>query len=251
MISLRTCALSTLIVGLCSFAASAPSDLGNSLLAPLSAPAPDLPHPPCRAGLDVPSEGLSLLTALETVAANSGTHLTYSSDVGQRLDAGRLQLIDAESVSAEAAWSVVEVFLTEAGCQLHELRRTAPRMLAIRTRQEAAQLPMPRRTVPAEAVAAFLEHPALQIQTTIELRHQDARVLANTLRSLLTDTQRLNVVPAGGSQFLMLQGNGTDVAGLVQMIRAVDQPPLAVEPAPAPAREAGAAVDGRAAGGGE
>ncbi|MEE2940153.1 MAG: secretin N-terminal domain-containing protein [Planctomycetota bacterium] len=75
----------------------------------------------------------------------------------------------------------------------------------------------------ADQVARAAKHPAVLFTTTIDLPNTDTRQLANSLRTLIVDSNTQQMVPAGTSNSMVLVGLGEQIAGFAEAVREIDE----------------------------
>lgn len=75
----------------------------------------------------------------------------------------------------------------------------------------------------ADQVARAAKHPAVLFTATIDLPNTDTRQLANTLRTLIVDSNTQQIVPAGASTSMVLVGLGEQIAGFAEAVREIDE----------------------------
>ncbi len=87
-----------------------------------------------------------------------------------------------------------------------------------------------RNTVKADAVHVspdeldnYADQPATLITTVIHLPNTDVRQLSNSMRTMLTDANTQQMLPAGNTNSMILTGFGSNVAALARMLTIVDQ----------------------------
>ena len=87
--------------------------------------------------------------------------------------------------------------------------------------------------VTADELEAWAAHPAVLIQTIVSLPHVDVRQLSNSLRTLITDANTQQMLPAGNTSSMILVGFADQVAHMATMLRKANEAARvqAVEPA--------------------
>lgn len=65
-------------------------------------------------------------------------------------------------------------------------------------------------------------HPATIMMTTIELPNTDVRQVSNSMRTMITDANTQQMLPAGNSSSMVLIGLGAQLASLADSLRAID-----------------------------
>lgn len=160
------------------------------------------------------------------------------------LDYGRLTnqhfIIDAETqgylqssgtglrrslvVSKADVQAVLEHVLEQNDFVLLVLRQQEPRLLSIVSLQTGSRNNIRKSAmfVSAEDLESWGAHAAILITTAIHLPHTDVRQLSNSMRTMITDANTQQMLPAGNSNTMVLTGFASNVAALARMLRIVD-----------------------------
>ena len=65
-------------------------------------------------------------------------------------------------------------------------------------------------------------HPATILMTTIELPNVDVRQVSNSMRTIITDANTQQMLPAGNSNSMVLIGMGAQIEDMVRSLEAID-----------------------------
>lgn len=124
-----------------------------------------------------------------------------------------------------AVLPVVEAVLKHSNFVFTLVREDPPRILALNSIDTIARTSARQDAiyVPIHEVPRFAEHRAFLIQTVLPLPNIDVRTLSNSMRGIVLDPNSLQILPIGDSSQLLLQGFGSSVATLVEMLRAADR----------------------------
>lgn len=171
----------------------------------------------------------SLAYLLDQLGASSGVSFTASLQTRQLLEATRTGVGANVSVPADEAWLWVGGLLAHQGLSMGVVSTRAPQLIAI----YAPPNRDPSSRVPFEVAEAdfglLAEHPALLVQTTIELPYTDVRQLSNSMRALNNDQNALSMIPAGTTNSMVLMGRAREVVQTTSLLRQIDE--LAGKPA--------------------
>ncbi len=227
--------------------------LAAALLAPQGAPAQNSPAPAAQAPIQVDAlakkgAATQLLDELfnpptgpmTLVAGDSENPLTYGDLVEQygeltgqyfvvRDDAksmlrGSLNLDRTMTVPADEVQSVFEQLLKHGDFVLLPLTTAGTRILQVTSLATAARNNLRAHAIflgPDELHLAA-QHPALLFTATVALPHLDVRQVSNSLRTMITDANTQQMLPAGNSNSMIIVGFGDQVAGLTDTLRAMD-----------------------------
>ena len=77
--------------------------------------------------------------------------------------------------------------------------------------------------VEPERLADYEDQPATLITTVVSLPNTDVRQVSNSMRSMITDPNTQQMLPAGNSQSMVLVGFGSNVVALANMLRIIDE----------------------------
>ncbi len=121
--------------------------------------------------------------------------------------------------------AVFEHVLEQNDFVLLVLRQQEPRLLSIVSLQTGSRngIRASAMFVSAEDLESWGAHAAILITTVLHLPHTDVRQLSNSMRTMITDSNTQQMLPAGNSNSLVLTGFASNVAELVRMLRIVDE----------------------------
>lgn len=211
--------------------------------APAARNAPSDPFPPPAQGLAIRapnSEGAgpTLDELLRGFGRATGNQILVAKSSVELLKHTPVGLLDAVELPPERVYPFVEAVLRQNGYALSLIDAHAPRLLALIDMSSGrSQPPNPRVwSVPAEQLEGYALHPALLIQTTLELPHTDVRQLANSLRSVQGGNSFLQIINAGSTGQVLLSGTAGEVWDCARMLLDMDAregkrtPPPEVKP---------------------
>ena len=164
-------------------------------------------------------------------------NLHLSSDTRTALNGISTGLSRSVTVPAAEVYSYLGALLHDSGFLMAETRRAEPRILSIYNlnSHERGLVFSRARAVPIDEVAKYERHPALLIQTVLEVENLDVRQLANSLRSIVVDPNIERIVSLDEGN-LLLVSTGPQVASWIRLIRVADEN---ATPGPVPEPPAG------------
>lgn len=167
----------------------------------------------------------SMLELLGEYGRITGQQVLFDEENRAALGALRVPVDRPTQVPAAHVQNVLEALLVASGCVLTIERADAPRLVQVITmRSVARQLVRGRaQNYPSDRTDLFRAHPAMLFTTVIDVPNSDARVVVNSLRTLITDTTTMNLIPAGNASSIIATGHGPALADLVDQLRQVDQ----------------------------
>ena len=178
--------------------------------------------------------GYSILRLLEDFGTLTGQTFLYSQETANYLEADHVRLTHEVSASPERAQEIFEGILASSDFVLTVLSGEDPRILEVTSLQTGQRntIRVGAIFVPVEELEEMAKHPALLLTTVIHLPNTDVRQLSNSMRTMITDANTQQMLPAGNTNSLVLTGFGTNVAQLVNLLRRVDE--YATPPKPPP-----------------
>jgi len=204
------------------------------------------PRPQAAVEIPVTVDGraASLLDLVRLYGSATDQRFLIGAEVRNHLEQTDLGLDRPLSVSPEALQRVFELFLAESDFLLSVANESQPRLLRIHGLMtgERTGVRTSARFVPAERVDLMRAHPALLLTTVVDLPRLDVRQLSNSMRTMITDANTQQMLPAGNSNAIVLTARGSELAELVELFGRLDEvsvPPPPVVPETTPGEGAG------------
>lgn len=217
--------------------------------APLTGPAPAdhaadvLAFPAPSGPLELPGglgrEGYSVWDMLQAYAGATGQHVIANEETLNFCQQATLNLTGAMTVAPDRVQTVVESLLVQNDFVLRVVHARTPRILAVTSLNTGARTNIRDSAVfvPSDRLDQLRAHPAMLFTTTVHLPKTDVRQLANSMRTLITDANTQQMLPAGNTNTMLLTGYGSALADLIEMLTRIDEATELPPPAP-PADEA-------------
>ena len=208
-----------------------PSPLLLSFLPLFLAPQDDAPEPFAPATADMViavgegGDSWTLLDVVQDYAQLTGQSVRVDESTRALLEATPTGLTRSVVVPKDEVQSFVENLLADSQTFLRILRVQSPRLLAVESALVKNRVALRARAfqVLSRDLPLWRDHPALLVTTAVHLPEVDVRQLANSLRTLVTDTNVQVMLPAGASSTLILTGRAPWVADLVEIAYAVNE----------------------------
>ncbi|MFT7074523.1 MAG: hypothetical protein ACJA0P_000523 [Planctomycetota bacterium] len=224
------------LAGFLLFAPSLPAPVVAAIQQDVALVALDVPSPVTLDGLFAPAtEGLALawpedsegITVLDVVSAYglaTGQRLAINQETRQLLGQTRAPLDRATSVPAPAVQGFVEALLRSSNCLLTIDRSSEPRLIGVHSLLTQGRNGIRARAMSIDSARSDVlrGHPAVLFSTVVNLPNVDVRQMVNALRTLITDANTSQMLPAGSTNSIILIGFGPMVADRVEELRAVD-----------------------------
>ena len=174
--------------------------------------------------LDAEGNGPSYLELLSDYAQLTGQYVTYSESTRGFLADTKVQLDRSMTVAAEGVQHITEVLLDQANFNLAIESAAGPQILRIRDIElEGRELRTATRNLSVDGAEMARKHPAMLFSMVIPMPTTDARLLSNSIRSMITDPNTTQILPAGGSSGMIIVGHGDWVYETSQWLLDVEE----------------------------
>lgn len=154
----------------------------------------------------------------------TGQMMVVNSETRNLLQGARLPLDRPTTVPAAEVQSFFESILIASDFALTIVRQEEPRLVQIQSLQTASRntIRATARIVAANDLAVLRRHPSMLFTTVVDLPNTDVRQLSNSLRTMITDANTMQLLPAGNATSLVITGFGPYVADMVDQVRLID-----------------------------
>ena len=190
----------------------------DNAAAVLTFPVPEKP-------LSIPAASANLEDLIREYARATGQSVTMRAETQQWLQQTPIILEGAPvTVSPDRVQMVVESLLSENDFVLTVVTAANPRILSVISLNTAERTTIKDKAVyvSSDRIALMRAHPAMVFTTSLTLANLDPRQLANSMRTLITDANIQQLLPAGASKGLLISGMGPQVAGWIEMLQRLD-----------------------------
>ena len=195
-------------------------------VAPLPGPVPapqEASHFPVPEGaliINAPED--SRFTMEELLVAFSeltGQQIHMSAQARNTMAQTDVGLLGSVHVPGDQLYSFLENLLFQNGFVMAELRSSEPRLLGIHSLWGNESHQISRFVeVPGEQIARYADHPALLVQSVIDVGALEARQVVNSLRPLMRNTNYQTMLAAGNGNSVIMRGTGADLAGWASLL---------------------------------
>ncbi|MCP3915433.1 MAG: hypothetical protein GY711_07755 [bacterium] len=171
-----------------------------------------------------PGSSSSMMDLVQEYARLTKQHFVIAPDTQTYLEQARTGLGSSLVVPKANVHSVFEELMILNDFVLVVRRTSEPRLLTIESLQSGARqtLRQSATLVPEEELQSYFEHPAILITTIVNLPNTDVRQLSNSMRTMITDANTQQMLPAGNTNSMVLTGFAANVAPLARMLKIVD-----------------------------
>ncbi|QDV05252.1 Putative type II secretion system protein D precursor [Planctomycetes bacterium Poly30] len=182
------------------------------------------PSGPMTLVVDDPENADTCWSMVEKYGELTGQHITAHSDTQSLLMQSPVHLDRNMTIPADEVQTTFEHILFARDFVLTPLKRDGMRLLEIQS------LSTPARSN-IRSAAIFLEpedlhlaaaHPAMIFTTVVTLPHTDVRQVSNSMRTMITDANTQQLLPAGNSNSMVIVGIGQSLVGLADTLRTID-----------------------------
>jgi hypothetical protein len=222
---------------LAALAAGAPPPQAAAPAAATTRAVVEFPAPahPLVVPAEVDGGKLTLARLVDLYATATDQVVLYDEQTAQVLEHTALSLTGPITVPHAREQHVFETLLSNNQVLLNVLSEE-PRILSVVSLQTSARTSIREhaRFVPSARIEDVRAHPAMIFTTVVDLPRVDVRQLANSMRTLISDANTQQMLPAGNSNSMVLTGTGGQLAAVVEMLHAVHD--AAPEPQPEPVR---------------
>ncbi|MCP3917404.1 MAG: hypothetical protein GY711_17805 [bacterium] len=172
-----------------------------------------------------PDMGLTLDRFVDACQQVTGINFTYAPDTATYLEQAQLRLLGTKTVPKEQFYSFFQIMMIINDFVCTEIGPEGLSVIVIESLQSGA-----RQTLRQDAVLVspdelerYADQPATLITTVINLPNTDVRQLSNSMRTMITDANTQQMLPAGNTDSMVLTGFGSNVVALARMLRIVDE----------------------------
>ena len=188
--------------------------------------APHFPVPDASLLINSDQEGrLSMEDLLDSFSSATGQQIHVSQSARNMLAQIDVGLLGEAEVPGSEIYSFVENLLFQNNFVMAELRSEEPRLLGIHSLSGNESSWISRYAeVPGTELEQYVDHPALLVQSVVEVSPLDARHIVAALRPLMRHSSYQSLLNVGDGNSIIMRGTGSDVAGWAALLEtAVEQ----------------------------
>lgn len=218
-----------------ALASHAPIPTGGVHLFPMPQGAAQAPAAPAEQSMrqlfPMASEGLTigrntpLVELINEYARITGQTYFASPETLGLLSACKVGLSEEVSVPRDQVQLTLESILRHSNLALRVFSSNGPRMFALESLLSGSRttLRSGAHFLAAEEIDIAKQHPAMLFSTTLNLPNTDVRQLSNSLRSMITDANTQQILPAGASNSMVLVGFGDEIWATAKRLERIDR----------------------------
>jgi general secretion pathway protein D len=171
------------------------------------------------------SESMTLLQFVDACERVTQLNFTWTQETENLLSAAKLRLLGTKTVPKEKFYSFFQVMMIINDFVCTEIGEEGIAVIKIDSLQTASRNNIRSQAVNVEPedLEDYADQPATLITTVIDLPNSDVRQVSNSLRTMITDANTMQMLPAGNSTTMVLTGFGSNVVALVRMLKIIDE----------------------------
>ena len=171
------------------------------------------------------TDGLSLARFVVACEQVTGINFTYATETQQLLESQTVRLLGTKRVPKEEFYSFFQIMMIINDFVCSEIGEAPLSVVVIDSLKTQARNTIRGDAiyVPPEELEEYAAQPATLITTVINLPNTDVRQLSNSMRTMITDANTQQMLPAGNTNAMVLTGFGSNVAALARMLKIVDE----------------------------
>lgn len=150
--------------------------------------------------------------------------IAYTDETATYLESTKLGISEAIEVPADRVHETVQALAMMHDFALVVQTSEEPLLVEVVSLNTGARSTIRNNAVfvEEEHLDAVAQYPAVMFTTVVTLPHTDVRQLSNSMRTMITDANTQQMLPAGSSNSMVIVGTGRSVVGMVEMLKRID-----------------------------
>ena len=179
-------------------------------------------------------ESMSLYQFTQACQEVTDYQFTWSQDTEGILKSQKIRLLGQKTISKERFYSFFQVMMIISDFVCTEVGEDDIAVIKIDSLQTAARNNLRSGAIYVEPddLATYKDKPATLITTVVTLPNTDVRQVSNSMRTMITDANTQQMLPAGNSNSMVLVGFGSNVVALANMLSIIDEASKSETPTP-------------------
>lgn len=148
----------------------------------------------------------------------------YSEETASFLDSQKVRLLGTKVVPKDDFYSFFQIIMIMNSFVCTEIGPKGISVIQIDNLNTGNRTTLRSNSVlvDPDKLQEYADQPATLITTVINLPNTDVRQLSNSMRTMITDANTQQMLPAGATSAMVLTGFGSNVVALARMLRIVD-----------------------------
>lgn len=179
-------------------------------------------------------DSMSLYKFAQACQQVTGLKFTWGEDTEGLLKQRQVRLIGTMEVPKERFYKFFQVMMIISEFVCTEIGETDIMVIKIDSLQGAGRSNL-RSTaiyVTPDKLQDYADQPATLITTVVTLPNTDVRQVSNSMRTMITDANTQQMLPAGTSNSMVLVGFGSNVVAMANMLHIIDEASKVTVPDP-------------------
>jgi len=170
-------------------------------------------------------ESMTMLQFVDACERVTQLNFTWTQETETLLNNAKLRLLGTKTVPKGKFYSFFQVMMIINDFVCTEIGEEGIAVIKIDSLQTASRNNIRSQAVNVEPedLENYADQPATLITTVIDLPNSDVRQVSNSLRTMITDANTMQMLPAGNSTTMVLTGFGSNVVALVRMLKIIDE----------------------------
>ena len=179
-------------------------------------------------------ESMSLYQFTQACQEVTDYSFTWSQDTEGILKSQKVRLLGQKTIEKERFYSFFQVMMIISDFVCTEVGDEDIAVIKIDSLQTTARnnLRAGAIYVEPEDLPKYQSQPATLITTVVTLPNTDVRQVSNSMRTMITDANTQQMLPAGNSNSMVLVGFGSNVVALANMLSIIDEASKSETPTP-------------------
>lgn len=170
-------------------------------------------------------DGMSLYQFARACEEVTGRQFTWTPDTETLLKNNRVRLIGSKRIKQDQFYSFFQVMMIISDFVCTEVGEADIAVTKIESLQGQGRNTLRAGAiyVEPEDLKQYANQPATLITTVVTLPNTDVRQVSNSMRTIITDANTQQMLPAGNSNSMVLVGFGSTVVAMAEMLRIIDE----------------------------
>lgn len=179
-------------------------------------------------------ESMSLYQFAQACQQVTGLQFTWGEDTESLLKQRKVRLIGTKKIPKESFYSFFQVMMIISEFVCSEIGEDDIAVVKIDSLTGAGRSNLRASAIYVEPddLATYSNKPATLITTVVTLPNTDVRQVSNSMRTMITDANTQQMLPAGNSNSMVLVGFGSNVVAMANMLKIIDEASKLEVPAP-------------------
>ncbi|MFT7676505.1 MAG: general secretion pathway protein D [Planctomycetota bacterium] len=168
--------------------------------------------------------GMSLAAFVAACQQVTKHNFHYSEETASFLDKQKVRLLGTKVIPKDKFYSFFQIIMIMNQFVCTEIGPKGISVIQIDNLNTGNRTTLRSNSVlvDPENLQEYAAQPATLITTVINLPNTDVRQLSNSMRTMITDANTQQMLPAGATSAMVLTGFGSNVVALARMLRIVD-----------------------------